>query len=251
MQSTDLYTPLDEALKELERRQKDPDLRRRVEDYFELLPTFEPLHSSPRIVLARPLFSPCFEILNYLKLEKKIGMKTLFCGFNDDIFTVLNPSKLSLGQMMFFMEEQDGQKRIVSSRTIFPLEKYDGLRISSIITDSGESLVDLHHRLLKPYVSDTNVEINDYSDWAKKSFGFDPRFPYLRYLGLFIYNGILFENFLTSKNEKNFTERLVVPAFERIVDEFGLKPLVVPLEPVEVEDESYWNFYPAEVQDQL
>jgi hypothetical protein len=66
----------------------------------------------------------------------------------------------------------------------------------------------------------------DFSDWLL-SFGGE-HFDYLPYLALFITQGILVENFLSGDElDRKFTKERVIPAFAKIVDIFGVKPLIV------------------------
>ena len=72
---------------------------------------------------------------------------------------------------------------------------------------------------------------------------------YVNYLLLFIANGILFENFLTSKDsEGDFTKKILLPTIEKIMNLTGVKPLIVPIEPLDIENEEYWISHPSQIK---
>jgi hypothetical protein len=68
---------------------------------------------------------------------------------------------------------------------------------------------------------------------------------------LFIRNGVLFENFLSTKEEINFTEKTVLPNIAIIEKTFGIKPLIVRISPKEAEEDIYWQCYPAHIKKYL
>jgi hypothetical protein len=74
---------------------------------------------------------------------------------------------------------------------------------------------------------------------------------YYKYiLALYIRNGILFENYiLNDKNEKKFIEDVLIPAFLSVKKEFNLKPLIVPVSPMEEECDKKWWCYSKKVKD--
>jgi hypothetical protein len=58
---------------------------------------------------------------------------------------------------------------------------------------------------------------------------------------------VVLETFRAEGSDRRLTERVVLPAFHRAVERFGVKPLIVALEPVSGPLDLYWNSYPAEV----
>ena len=65
---------------------------------------------------------------------------------------------------------------------------------------------------------------------------------------LFVAHGILFENFLTRGKESDFTKLVVLPALEEIINLTGVKPLIVPLSLIDMEDEEYWISHSTEIK---
>ena len=49
------------------------------------------------------------------------------------------------------------------------------------------------------------------------------------------------------KQEKEFIRKVFLPAFISILEETGMKPLIVPLEPTEIEGGKFWICYPKEM----
>ena len=120
--------------------------------------------------------------------------------------------------------------------------------MDEIKTAKGENFVDFHHRLVSECLPDAHIEIHDFSEWFRNGHSFSSELPYLRYLGLFIRDGILFGNFTTEKRESSFTSTTVLPAFRRLKEVFGLQPLIVPVEPTETDDGASWCYYPDTVR---
>jgi hypothetical protein len=58
---------------------------------------------------------------------------------------------------------------------------------------------------------------------------------------------VLLESFRTEGSERELTERVFQPAWQRALERFGVKPLIVALEPVSGPLDLYGYSYPAEV----
>ncbi len=105
-------------------------------------------------------------------------------------------------------------------------------------------LVDFHHELINPHSED--IHIHDFSEWIKR-YGCTADKFYVYFLAFFLRNGVLFENFQITPEEKDFTIKNVLPAFKTLVEIFGLKPLVVKLLPGETADHKHWVSYPKKI----
>lgn len=116
-------------------------------------------------------------------------------------------------------------------------------KISSIKTMWGEPLVDFHHGLFCESFPKHTQCMTDISDWLHTA-GPHAIDYYKQFLTLFLRDGILFENFLLEKNEFGFTQQVVLPAFLAVMKETGLKPLVVALEPTDIEADNFWQSHP-------
>ncbi len=247
-ETSGLYTSLSEALLELERRRNDKKLQQKVNNYFASYPCPPELAVEPRIVMAPPLVSPNLELEYFLNVCESLSMRSIFYEFRKDKFVHLNFEKHYLGKLVFFRKNISGDNEITGSMRIVDFEKDQGKPMDEIKTIQGENFVDFHHRLVSEYLPHTNIEIHDFSEWFRNSCLFSPELPYLRYLGLFIRDGILFSNFVTEKYQSSFTHDRVIPAFEKLKEVFGVSPLIVPIEPVETDSEPFWCYYPEEVR---
>ncbi len=251
-ENSKLYTPLSEALEELRRRQGDSKLKARVREYFELYPCPPELTGGPRAVVAPPIVSPNLELKYFLDIREHLTIPSVFLEFREDKFVHLNFEKRYLGEMVFYRESRSGNKEISGSMRVVDFEKDQGKRMNEIITVTGENFVDFHHRLFSQYMPDVNINVHDFSDWFKNSRKFSSEIPYLRYLGLFLTDGLLFSNFITDSaiedHQSTFTRTQVIPAFMKLSEIFGVKPLMVPIEPMETDSEAFWCYYPEEVR---
>jgi hypothetical protein len=248
LETAELYTPLTEALEELKRRRGDKKLRQKVDDYFASYPCPPELATEPRIVMAPSLASPNLELRYFLDVCKHLPIRSIFYEFNKDKFVHLNFEKHYLGKMVFFKECAQNNKEVTGSLHVVDFQKDQGKPMHEIKTIQGENFVDFHHRLVSEYLPDTDIDIHDFSEWFQNSRSFAPELPYLRYLGLFICDGILFSNFVTEKYQSSFTNKKVIPAFNKLKEVFGVPPLIVPIEPVETDSEPFWCYYPEEVR---
>jgi hypothetical protein len=240
--------PLGKALVELQRRRKNPELQKKVEEYFASYPTLAPLDVEPRGVMARAIFSPIYELAYFLEMKRHLSMNMVYFEFSNDKFVAINSGKRCLGDMVFFKEGRWSGKKVTDSKRIIDFAKSEGHPLREIKTYEGQPLIEFHHDLLRKYFKQ-DLDIRDFSDWAKGSFQFSPELPYLRYLGLFVLNGILFEDFLTKdEHERPFTLKRVIPAYEKLVEIFGVPPLIVQLDPIIDDDRPFWYYYPESIK---
>jgi hypothetical protein len=56
------------------------------------------------------------------------------------------------------------------------------------------------------------------------------------------------ETFVLGGAEREFTERVFLPAFDALWRETGLKPLIVPAEQEEWEGDEFWQMYPERLR---
>ncbi len=92
-----------------------------------------------------------------------------------------------------------------------------------------------------PYAEDW---IFDLSDWIHGTEHKSANNWYKIFLSLFLKHGILFENFVTTDTERKLTREVILPTIKGIIDETGMKPLIVALEPTHIESDSFWHSYP-------
>jgi len=67
---------------------------------------------------------------------------------------------------------------------------------------------------------------------------------YTPFTALFIKDAILFENFMLDSKEISFTKDIFLSAFIEVYRKTGCKPLIVALEPTDIEGDEFWPCHP-------
>lgn len=236
-----VYTEsLEEAMVELERRRKDPELQKKVEEYFKDVGIPAPFQKEPRLTIFRQVATPNLEISRFLIAADGSDMKPLFLEYHEDKFTSNNEWKRYLGKIAFYNGEgKKGGSKVVYKHIIDFVES-DGEKMSEIKTLWKEPFIDFHHRLFfENYFHLDEDVFFDASAWFGPK-GMSAVLYYRQVLGLFIRNGILFENFLLEGSELQFTENVILPIFISVHRYFGVKPVIIPLAPTKIESSEFW-----------
>lgn len=240
-----IYTPLEVAWEELLRRRQDVELVKKVEEFLcGDIP--EPLKGYPSAVLFRNLVTPNYEVRRFISLVDGYGkLKPLAFEYTDDKFTSNNELKRMLGKMYF--AHSLGRKGGINldSINVIDFVASDGRPIKDVETIWKQSLVDFHHDFLKHCYPEMPLKLFDASRWLKTK-GKRASDYYGPFFTLFITHGILFENMMLDEKEVAFAKNVFVPAFLSVWKEFGVKPLIVALEPTDIEGDKFWMCYPSE-----
>ena len=140
-------------------------------------------------------------------------------------------------------------KECVEKITIIDFNKYNGKKLKNIRTLWGESLIDFHKKLFDVH-NLKNFSFIQENDWYQKK-NEKPVDFYINFFLLVTCYGILFENFLISKDniESNFTKNVILPALEKVINFTGIKPLIVPLEAIDLELDDYWYYHSPIIKD--
>ncbi|EKE15763.1 MAG: hypothetical protein ACD_11C00106G0003 [uncultured bacterium] len=238
----DIYTPLSVAKEEIWRRWNDKELRKKVEDFLggEFPKIFK---EKPKAALFRFIATPNFEFRHFFDFAKISSLDPIYIEFLEDKFCTRNQDKVCLGKIT--ISDGKNKKKI----KIIDLQNNDNKNFSNIKTFNGGSLVGFHHDIFAKFYED--VEKFDISSF--KTNGENARDVYVKFFSLFLCNGILFENYIKKDNnyEKKFIEDVVSPAFHYVLEKFKIKPLIVPLLPIEDEDQEDWMWYPSQVDDYI
>ncbi len=236
-----VYTPLSEALRLLDERRKDPELMAKVEKLLKGdIP--EILKQQKCAVLARHIATPNHESRRFIQIAKEYNLYPVFFEYLDDKFTANNPYKHSLGQLQVQKKEPNKHKHtLIEKITIVDFNTHTGKKLRDVQTLWNEPLVSFHRKLFDSQNYKTgDFYFHDGSEWYKNNGGKSKEY-YTNFLLLFITNGILFENFLTSQDEEGaFTKEIVLPAIENILNLVGVKPLIIPVGPLEIEADNLW-----------
>ncbi len=243
-----VYTPLSEALKILEERRKDKDLVKKIEELLKGdIP--EILNSNKCAILGRHIATPNFENRMFVKISKEYNLRPVFFEYLKDKFVSKNDFKLSLGQLRINDGYNRNGDRTIHKVSIIDFHENDGKAISEINTLWGTSLVQFHRDLNTVYKLDlTEVAFYDLSDWIMRHGGKATNF-YKDLLLLFVCHGILFENFLVENDPSSFSKKIVIPAIENIKKITGCEPLIVPIPPMDIEEDDQWFSHESIIKD--
>lgn len=239
-----IYTPLSEALVILEQRRNDKKLAKKIESLIgDNIPDVLKENKN-NAVMFRQIPTPNYEVRSFLDIANIFELNPIFFEYDLDKFTSNNSYKHSLGQLILHKDYYNKKGEILEEKiTIVDFPVYDGKKLSEVNTLWGQDLIDFHKKLFDIYNININ-EINVYnvSEWIKNNGGNADGY-YYKLLLLFIKNGILFENFLLSEPDLTFTRNVFMPAFIKITDELGVKPIIVPIPPmdIEIEESFHWH----------
>lgn len=235
-----LYTPLEEAVSELHARRHA--LASQPRGAFE-----QKLLSRPHAVLGRFVATPNFESERFASLATAAGLSPIILEFYCDKFVSVNPIKYALARMGFYAGiGRNGGSR-VRYISVAHLPTADGMVLQDTTTLWGQRLISFHHELLSMRPSLSSVETYDASDWFL-AHGPGAQQYYADFFTLFIDHAILFENFMLTREEEQFTSEIIIPAFETAFSRRGLRPLICRLDPPDAEGNAYWLQYPQELQ---
>lgn len=237
-----IYSTFEEAITELERRRKDPILQEKIKALLgDNIPI--PLQFEPRAILFRHIATPNYEVRRFFTLlEASERIKPLFFEYSNDKFVTINEEKHALGKLLFYAGQGKKGGAKIDSLNIIDFNAYNGKKISEVKTLWGESLFEFHHELFARFREEKDMFF-DASEWFA-SHGTNAAGYYPSFLLLFVLNGILFENFLLDAKGVSFTKEVFLPAFQSVIDKVGVKPLIVNLEPTEIENDAFWLCHP-------
>lgn len=249
--TSDLLTPLQEAVEELHKRRKDPVLMQKVSEY---LSHDIPSHfaKGPILYLARHVATPNFETLRFLHLVEPIGIPPVIGQDPSDKFVSKNQLKRALCKLPISIcaSMKNGTcHENIERVSIVDFKKADGKQFGNIETLWGGNLVEFHNSLFSA-LTKQEVEIVDDSAWIDRQHRGDLYLHYKKFLALFVVHGVLFEDYaIEDREEMIFIEKVLRPAYEAIEAQFGCKPLIAQLTPTTVESPEFWISYPKKVLD--
>jgi hypothetical protein len=240
-----IYTPLSAAKEEIWRRWNDKELKKKVEDFLGGdVP--EVFREKPQSAWFRFIATPNFEFQLAYNLSEIIGLDLVFFEFLNDKFCTRNQDKLHLGKMIFFHEKNASRSSFVQTKKIIDIEKCDNKPFREIKTLWGENFIDFHKRIFNAKYG--KIGTFDVSEF--KTNGESAEKVYEKVLACFICHGVLFENYIAKDNhyEKNFTKNVVLTAIGKLESMFGVKPLIIPLLPINEEESGEWMCYPGQLE---
>lgn len=236
------FTPLDQAIKEIEKRRQNKDLVNTVNEFLNNDIPEHFLGDKPICYLSRHVATPNYESLRFIELARPYKLPLIIGQDRHGKFVSNNELKLPLGKMPVTKGISHNQDEIIENFTIIDFAKSLGKPMSQIYTKFGVNLVTYHNKLFREIYSNT-VQIADESDWVDRNFREDIIKQYEHMLALMCVHGIMFESYPTT--EHDFVKEVLAPAFDKITAKFGIKPLIVEHIPDELEITRNWNAYPS------
>jgi len=245
-----MMTPF-EAIKELKRREQDPELKKKVEEYLKGdIPEY--FKDGPVLYLARHVVTPNFETLRFIHLMEHFGIKTVITQDSKGLFVTQNHVKRALVKLPILRRHTQKGNRLhehYENFTIVNVNEADGKVFSDIRTLWGEKLTDFHTRLFSELLS-KKIESPDDAAWIDRHHRENLLEHYKQLLALFVVHGIFFENYdLNDAHEIDFIKRILRPACLFVEKHFGYRPIIVQVFPTSFESYHFWISYPRKVLD--
>ncbi len=239
-----IYTPLQEAVEQIEKRDKDSDLQEYVENSLSNTGIPEVMRNKKSIVLFRHIATSNYEINRFAMCADILeAFQPLILEYTEDKFNDRNEGKYFLGKLRFHKGVNKMGEPIYEHSNIINFNESNNKPISSILTHWGQPLVEFHHELFAKNFPQLKNSPHDLSGWLH-AVGPSAREYYKAFFTLFVRDGILFENFLMDGKEHSFTREIILPAFIEIWSQIGVKPLIVTLEPTHMEGDQFWFSHP-------
>ena len=246
---SDLLLSPFEAIRELERRQKDPALKKKVEAFLQGdIPEY--FKDGPVLYLARHIVTPNFETLRFIHLIRELGFKLVVTQDSRGLFVSQNQIKRALCKLPIcrrVTQKPDKLNEHYHNVTIVDFDTIDGKPFCEIKTVWGEKLTDFHNRLFSE-LNVRTVDTPDDAEWIDRHHRGNLLEHYKHLLALFVVHGIFFENYnMEDEHEVMFVKEILRPACEFVEKQFGYPPLIAPIFPTTFESYNFWMSYPPGV----
>ena len=231
-----VFTPLAEAVAEVQRRRTQTDLLRRVEDFLHGdIPDYL-RGPEPALYLARHIATPNFETLRFLELARPFGLPTLLAQDSHDKFVTRNAMKRAYGKLPV---QRKGD--LLEYVTLIDFTRAEGARLCDIRTRVGVPLLEFHNNLLH-HVPLRGAQVVDDASWTDRQQRGDLPEHYKRFLALCVAHGVMLEDYLDE--EALLVRNVLKPAFAFVERHFGVVPLISTLCDADVMPTQNWYAYP-------
>jgi hypothetical protein len=237
-----VYTPVSLAVLELEKRQSENILKEYLDEHISAgIP--KAMVGKKNIILHRQVVTPNYETIRFVGAADALEFNPIFFEYSSDKFVTESENKYALGHLGFYngVGKKGGVK--IDHLNIIDFNKANGKKICDVKTFWGQPLMEFHHEMFSNRFSQLEQNIFDGSKWYSES-GQVAKSYYKPFLLLLLKHGILFDNFMLDSKELPFTRDILLPTLIQIKNELGIKPLIVALEPTDIEGEEFWTCYP-------
>ncbi|MFO1434976.1 MAG: hypothetical protein U1F34_00855 [Gammaproteobacteria bacterium] len=244
-----IYTPLEDAVAMLDRRQSMgllPDL-----DSAGFLDVPAVLKQPRMAVIFRQVGTPNHELMRAMALAQRVGLNLVVWEYHADRFLNRNACKHALGRMRFHHGVGRNGGRKTQCMNVIDFNQQDGRRMDAVQTLWGQPLIEFHHQLLQVSFSEKSTpQLFDASAWFARHGGRASMY-YKAFAMLFLRHAVLFETFMMEGAELAFTREVFLPAVNDLVAAFGVRPLVARIEDIETEGDDYWLSYPGVLHEEV
>ncbi len=229
----DQYSTLASAKEQLSLRQYQ---RVVVEGWWEKQgfprPTFLPPAGRPAILLLRQVATARYEDILFFLMAQTVGLAPIWLEYTHDHFSGKSRYKRSLLQRLVVQRQgRQGNLHTRGYNLVRDVGMKENLPLAGIQVDDGRSLLDVHHALQDELLP-VQVERHDVSACFQEAGFKSAKDFYAFVLSWTIAHGVLCEDFHGGESGDkldSFVQMVVEPAWQQIVKEFDLSPLIVPL----------------------
>lgn len=242
-----IYTPIEEAGELIRKRWLDKDLLKKVEDKFNGdIP--EILKDGNCGMIWRQIGTPDMEFERFLELCRKANLKPVCFEYTEDKFSARSFTKYALTNLVFSKGTDKNLKNIVAKEKIIDFKDAEKKRICDLVTLWDENLVEFHHFFLQAIFPIMENRVIDLSQWIKRNKELVQNYYFL-VLSFAVCHTVYFDDFDLLKEEDDFTNEIVLPAFKEVERYFGFKPIIVKISNIgEHEKDPYWWCYSKEAK---
>ena len=240
-----MYTPLATAVEELHKRRRHFAGRTPGRDW---LPDDLPRHPNGYAFSSRYVATPNFETRRFLENTNGTGLLPVIAGLSRDKFVTHNPLKRALARMGFQRGYSRHGQALVEFVNILD-DNQQGSPLGEVRTFWGQSLIAFHQELLAHALNGgSHPVVFDNSPQDARTGGCPTAYYRDFLLRLCMADGILFEDFLLDDMELAFTRDVVLPAFEAVTEQFGMRPLIVYMTSPKELNLPHWYWYSGELK---
>lgn len=228
------YFSQNEAKEELQKREA---MKQRVEEWWQSqrisIPGWLFQWQQPTAVLARSIATLRIEDAAFILQAEAAELQPFWLEYTADKFSNQSPYKQALVLRRLCHRGGRKQQLIMVKEQLADSNLLTGQRLHDIRLRDGQTLIDFHHQWLLDRHPD--AQFHDASAWLAQ-IGWDAKSYYTLYLSLFVAHAVLFEDFSEARKLGGFLHYTVLPAYERVCQQFGVDPLIVQLWGHENED---------------
>lgn len=234
-----IYTSADEAGKIIRARWADENLRKKVEE--QLKNDFpDILRDGNCGMIWRQIGTPDREFERFLHLCKIATLEPVCFEYVNDKFVARNFTKFQLVSLAFEEGVNKHNETIIRRKKIIDFAGSEMKKMSELVTLWGENLVEFHHQFLLAMFPEIRGRVVDLSDWIAR-IGGSPDKYYYSILSLALCHTVIFDDFDLLEDENAFINEIVLPAFNALERDYGLKPVIVKISRVgEHAADQYW-----------